>query len=164
VDLSALLLHRRVEDFLYREADLLDRWCLDDWFALFTEEAKYLVPPTDIAEEDADPDRSLYYVADDHARIRERVVRLSKKTAHSEFPRSKTRHLVTNVMAEIDGDLIRARASFAIYRSKDAVTDVFVGHYIYELVEAQDVLRIRSKTCVLDLESLRPHGRISILL
>jgi p-cumate 2,3-dioxygenase beta subunit len=159
-----MILHHRVQRFLFEEADLLDRWCLDDWFALFAEGAFYLVPPTDIAEEDADPDRSLYYIADDHTRIRERVVRLNKRAAHSEYPRSKTRHLVSNVMAEVDGDLIRARASFAVYRSKDGNTDVYVGHYIYELVEVAETLRIQRKTCVLDLDALRPHGRISILL
>lgn len=164
MSIDALLLQHRVAGFLYHEADLLDRWCLDDWYALFAEGAHYLVPPTDVAEGEADPDKSLFYIFDDHTRIRERVVRLAKRAAHSEFPRSKTRHMVSNVIAEPDGDAIKARASFAVYRSKDGNTDVYVGHYIYELVEVENDLRIRRKTCVLDMEALRPHGRISILL
>ena len=164
MSMEDLILQHRVQKFLFEEADLLDRWCLNDWYALFAKEAHYLVPPTDIAEEEADPDKSLYYIADDYLRIGERVVRLSKKAAHSEYPRSKTRHLVSNVLAELDGDVIRARASFAVYRSKDGNTDVYVGHYIYELVEDGGALRIKRKTCVLDLDALRPHGRISILL
>ena len=164
MDLGSLLLQRRVEDFLYREADLLDRWCLDEWLALFTEDAHYYVPPTDIPEGEANPETSLYYINDDHTRIRERVVRLSKRTAHSEYPRSKTRHMVSNVIVEAKGAIVDARASFAVYRSKDGVTDVFVGHYLYELVESDGALRIRTKTCVLDMEALRPHARISILL
>ncbi len=162
--LDAMLLRHRVETFLFREADLLDRWQLEAWLALFAEEASYLVPPTDVAGDDADPATELFYVFDDRTRIRERVVRLEKKGAHSEFPRSKTRHLVSNVLAERDGDSIRAKASFAVWRSKDGNTDVFVGHYLYRLVEEGGELRIAEKKCVLDMDALRPHARISIIL
>lgn len=163
-DLDAMLLRHRVETFLFHEADLLDRWQLYDWLALFAEEASYLVPPTDVAGDDADPATSLFYVFDDRPRIRERVVRLEKKGAHSEFPRSKTRHLVSNVLAERDGDGIVARASFAVWRSKDGNTDVFVGHYRYRLIADGDRLLIAEKKCVLDMDALRPHARISIIL
>jgi p-cumate 2,3-dioxygenase subunit beta len=161
---AQLLLRLRVEDLLYQEADLLDQWRLDEWLALFTEDAQYLVPPTDLAGEAANPDTSLFYVFDDRRRMQERVIRLKKVTAHSESPRSKVRHLVSNVRASQDGATINARASFAVWRSKDASSDVFVGHYLYELVEHAGDLRIRKKTCVLDMEALRPHARISIIL
>ena len=35
------------EDFLYREAALLDEWRLDEWLALLTEYAHYRVPSND---------------------------------------------------------------------------------------------------------------------
>jgi p-cumate 2,3-dioxygenase beta subunit len=159
-----LLLRLQVEDLLYREADLLDQWALAEWLTLFTDDAQYLVPPTDLAGDNANPDTSLFYVFDDRRRMQERVIRLNKAAAHSEWPRSKTRHLVSNVRASRDREIIRARASFAVWRSKDATSDVFVGHYIYELAELAGALRIRKKTCVLDMEALRPHARISIIL
>lgn len=161
---DALLLRLRVEDLLTLEADLLDSWRLDDWLALFTDDAHYHVPPTDVDGDHADPDRSLFYVFDDASRLRERVVRLNKKAAHSEWPRSKVRHLVTNVRVRREGDRIHARSSFAVWRNKDASSDVFVGHYLHELVERDGALRIAKKTCVLDMEALRPHARISIIL
>ncbi len=34
-----------VEDFLYREAALLDDWKLGEWEALLTDDAAYYVPP-----------------------------------------------------------------------------------------------------------------------
>jgi p-cumate 2,3-dioxygenase beta subunit len=101
---------------------------------------------------------------DDRIRMRERVIRLGKVGAHSEWPRSKVRHLVSNTRVERDGKLIRARSSFAVWRSKDVTSDVFVGHYLHELVEQDGALRIAKKTCVLDMEALRPHARISIIL
>lgn len=162
--IEAMLLQHRVQSFLFHEADLLDRWKLEEWEALFADEARYLVPPTDVAGDDADPDTSLFYIFDDRSRIHERVVRLEKKGAHSEFPRSKTRHLVSNVQAAKESDIIIATASFAVWRSKDGNTDIFVGHYAYRLIEQDGAFRIAEKKCVLDMDALRPHARISILL
>ena len=159
-----LMLRLRVEDLLTREADLIDRWQLDEWLTLYTEDAHYYVPPADVDGDYANPDTSLFYIVDDRHRMQERVVRLNNKQAHSEWPRSKVRHLISNVTAERDGDMIRARASFMVSRAKDATHDIFVGHYLYELLEKSGSLMIAKKTCVLDMEALRPHARISIIL
>lgn len=161
---ARLLLRLRIEELLFEEADLLDQWRLDEWLDLFTTDARYHVPPTDLCGDDADPNTSLFYICDDRNRMNERVIRLKKAGAHSESPRSKTRHLVSNVRVTEDAAIIRARASFAVWRSKDAASDVFVGHYLYDLVEDGTTFRIRRKTCVLDMEALRPHARISIIL
>jgi p-cumate 2,3-dioxygenase beta subunit len=159
-----LKLRLRVEDLLFEEADLLDQWKLGDWLALYTEDAHYHVPPSDVDGDTATPDSALFYIMDDSVRMRERVVRLSKIGAHSEHPKSKVRHLVTNVRVSRDGDLIRSRSSFIISRAKDITHDLFVGHYLHEIVEQDGALKIAKKTCVLDMEALRPHARISIIL
>lgn len=159
-----LMLRLRVEDLLYLEADLIDRWQLDDWLALFTEDAYYHVPPSDVDGDEATPDTALFYIMDDRLRMGERVLRLGKIGAHSEHPRSKVRHLVSNVRVERDGDRIKARSSFVVWRSKDITSDAFVGHYLHEIVERDGKLMIAGKKCVLDMEALRPHGRISIIL
>lgn len=162
---NALVLRLMVENFLTREADLLDRWQLDDWLELYTEDAHYYVPPSDVDGDTADPDTSLFYIMDDRKRMEQRVIRLKNKQAHSEWPRSKVRHLVTNVLAERGEDnVVLARASFMVSRAKDTTHDIFVGHYLYELVERSEGLQIAKKTCVLDMEALRPHARISIIL
>lgn len=161
---ETLLLRLRVEDLLYLEADLLDRWQLDDWLALYTEDAHYYVPPNDVDGDTAEPETSLFYIMDDAVRMKERVIRLSKIGAHSEHPHSKVRHLVSNTRVRREGDTIHARSSFAIWRNKDVTSDVFVGHYLHEIVEVDGALKIAKKTCVLDMEALRPHARISIIL
>jgi p-cumate 2,3-dioxygenase beta subunit len=161
---EALLLRLAVEDLLFLEADLLDQWRLDEWLALYTPDAHYNVPPSDIDGDTADPDTALFYIADDHVRMRERVIRLNKVGAHSEHPRSRVRHLVSNVRVHREGDVIHARSSFIVWRSKDITSDAFVGHYLHRIVEQDGELKIASKTCVLDMEALRPHARISIIL
>lgn len=153
-----------IEDFLYHEAALLDDWRLEDWLALYTDDARYEVPATDLPR-DAQPETSLFYIADDAFRLGERVKRLLKKSAVSEQPRSKTRHIVSNVrILEADADSCKVNAAFVTYRSKDGFTDTYIGSTDYTLVRTAKGLQIRKKRCVLDLETLRPQGRVSILL
>jgi p-cumate 2,3-dioxygenase beta subunit len=161
---DTLLLRLRVEDLLFEEADLIDSWRLDEWLGLFTEDAHYNVPPSDVDGDTANPDTSLFYIMDDRHRMQERVVRLKKIGAHSEWPRSKVRHLISNVRVRRDGDVIHARSSFIVSRAKDITHDLFVGHYLHEIVERDGAMKIAKKTCVLDMEALRPHARISIIL
>jgi len=93
------------------------------------------------------------------------VVRLLKKSAHSEYPRSRTRHLVSNVrLGPLDGEQLQASAAFVTYRTKNGHTDAYIGSLRYRLERRDGRLRIREKRCVLDLDGLRPHGRISIIL
>ena len=158
----------QAEDLLFEEADLLDQWQLDPWLALYTDDATYQVPSTDLAP-GADPAHTLFYIADDHARMVQRVLRLQKKSAHSEWPRSRTRHLVSNVrvgapVATDTGEETPVSAAFVTFRSKNGVTDTYMGRALYRLVWVDGALRIRHKRCELDLDGLRPHGRISIIL
>jgi p-cumate 2,3-dioxygenase beta subunit len=162
--MGALVSRIDVEDFLFREADLLDEWRLPEWLGLFTDDAHYYVPSADLAP-DAEPNNNLFYIADDRFRLGERVARLMKRTAHSEFPRSKVRHLLTNVRLQLPpADEVEARANFVVYRTKDGVTDRYVGSYRYRLLPHEGDFRIREKRCVLDMDGLRPQGRISIIL
>jgi len=153
-----------VEDFLFAEAELLDEWRLPEWLELFTDDASYYVPATDLAV-DASPDNNLFYIADDRFRLSERVKRLMKRTAHAEFPHSKTRHLVSNVrIRKRIGDDLEVSSAFITYRTKDGVTDVYFGSNRYRLVPGNGTFRIKEKRCLLDSEGLRAQGRVSIIL
>lgn len=153
-----------IENLLYVEADLLDSWKLKEWLELFTDDARYLVPSADLSLE-SDPEKTLFYIFDDRTRLNERVIRLMKKSAHAEYPRSRTRHLVSNVMFEVsDGGEILVRAAFVTYRIKGGFTDTYIGTHRYRMVLVDGQLKIREKRCQLDLENLRPHGRVSIIL
>jgi len=154
----------QVEDFMFLEAEMLDEWRLKEWLTLFTEDASYYVPATDVAA-NASPDTALFYVADDRFRMEQRVERLLKRTAHAEYPRSKTRHLVSNV--RIRGrkdDELDVGAAVVTHRTKGGLTETYIGSYRYRLCLTAEGLRIREKRCVLDMDGLRPNGRISIIL
>lgn len=161
---GATVSRAEVEDFLFHEADLLDTWKLEQWAALFTDDAQYLVPPTD--DPDADPRQTLFLVYDDRHRLGERARRLMKKTAHAEFPHSRTRHMISNVrITRNDGGALHVTCNFVVYRSKQGVNDVYPGHSAYELLPADGgVFRIRLKRAMLDVDTLRPQGKVSIIL
>jgi p-cumate 2,3-dioxygenase beta subunit len=152
-----------IEDFLYEEAALLDEWRLREWLELFTEDATYEVPATDTP--DGDPRTTLALIADDMTRLRSRVEQLLGKSAWAENPRSRTRRLVSNVrLRQVEGDSIRATANFAVYRMRYEQMDTYVGRYEYVLVQRDGTLKIRARKAILDLEALRPHGKVSIIV
>jgi len=152
-----------IEDFLYEEAALLDEWRLDEWVELLTEDATYEVPSTDAP--DGDPKTTLSIIADDITRIRSRVKQLLGKSAWAENPPSRTRRLISNVRIRgVEGESIAVTANFAVYRMRFEHMDTYVGRYEYTLVQRDGRLKIRARKAILDLEALRPHGKVSIIL
>jgi len=152
-----------VEDLLYREAALLDEWRLEDWLELLTDDVVYQIPPTDVPEGDAR--NTLFIVADDAVRVRSRVKQLLGKSAWAENPHSRTRRLISNVrVLGTEGDNILATANFAVYRMRYESVDTYIGRYEYKLARIGGELKIRERRAILDIEALRPHGKISFIL
>jgi p-cumate 2,3-dioxygenase beta subunit len=154
------------EDFLFHEAELLDDWRLNEWVALFTEDSVYEITAPGSADPLAsDPATELFLVADRIDRIRGRATRLLKKTAHAEFPRSKTRHCYSNIrVGEKSNDDILIRANFITHRTKEDQTSVYVGESYYRLALDSPTPMIRAKRVILDINSLYAQGRLTIIL
>lgn len=153
-----------VEDFLYREALLLDDWDLDAWLALWAPgETRYVVPCND--DPDGDPATDLVLIDDDGLRMRLRVERLNSRKAHREYPHSRTSHQVHNVIlgAAENGEL-PVTAAFTVWRFRNGRATYYVGRYEYRLVLVDGEPRIRSKRSVLAMTELRPAGDLAILL
>jgi 3-phenylpropionate/cinnamic acid dioxygenase small subunit len=138
---------REVEQFLYREARLLDDRRFHDWLELFTDDVRYWMaarsnryPKSSKAISILDPDR---YVEDDIGREDElaildesketlsgRVARLDTGMAWAEDPPSRSRHLITNIEVE-PGDAaneVKVYSNFMVYRSRaETEQDFYVG-------------------------------------
>ncbi len=145
---------REVEQFLYREARLLDERRFHEWLKLFTDDVRYWMgartnryPRSSKAIAILSPNR---YVEDDHTREDElsildetketlagRVARLDTGMAWAEDPPSRTRHMITNIEVA-PGDTaseIKVYSNFVVYRSRaESEEDFYVGG-------RQDVLR-----------------------
>ena len=155
-----------VEEFLYEEAALLDEWELRRWQNLFAPDGEYMIATPNIeSPETASPAKTLFLVADDQERLTQRVERLLDKTAHVEFPHSKTRHCLSNIRIQSGGGAeLRVRANFVTYRTKNDETTYFPGHVIYDLKRDGHTFRIRQKRCIIDTDSLAMQGKVSIIL
>jgi len=172
---------REVEQFLYREARLLDDRRFHEWITLFTDDVRYWMsgrsnryPKSSKAIAILDPDR---YVEDDQTMEDElaildetketlagRVARLDTGMAWAEDPPSRTRHLIANVRVSADErDRYHARANFVVYRNRAGRTDRYVGYYAHVLLRDGDSFRFQSRRSVLDHEALS-QGKLSIIL
>lgn len=155
---------RDVEAFLFREADLLDDWQLDEWLKLFLPEARYEVPATDAP--DGRPEETLHIIADTMVVLAGRVDRLKSVQAYAENPHSRTRRFITNVrVLEASEDGVSVSANFMVTRARKGQTDTFIGRYRHVLrLDIETGFRFLLRRAVLDLDALRPQGRVSIIL
>ena len=159
---ESLLLQHEVEQLLFLEARLLDDWNLDEWLTLYTGDARYVVPTTDLPE--GNPESDLVFIDDDYNRMAARVVRLKSRHAHREYPWSRTRRFVANVMVTATkGDVIEATASVAVWRFRAGESSPYVGRYDVRLRREDGRLRLCYKRAILDLEELSDHGALSII-
>src|SRR5215470_2224394 len=153
-----------VEDFLYHEAALLDEWRLAEWEALLTDDACYYVPPND--QLDGDHRSTLFLVADDRERIRQRIIRINDPNCHAEFPKSRTRRMISNVrIVATEGDLVTVAANFVCYRYRryERIRE-YVGAYRYILRRAGDSFRIKERRVLIDAHELGTLGSVSFIL
>ncbi len=61
-------------------------------------------------------------------------------------------------------DWVKVTANFAVWRFQHEATDCYVGRYVHVLVRSASGLMFRERRAILDLESLRPHGKLSFIL
>jgi 3-phenylpropionate/cinnamic acid dioxygenase small subunit len=165
-------LHRQVEEFLYLEAELLDERKLRQWLELLTEDVRYWMPirhnpmerPQDTAEELARPGEGFYF-DDDKKSLALRVERFYSKSAWSELPPSRTRHLVTNVrIKRDDGAELEVHSNFLVYRTRlETDKDIFVGARQDVLRRVNGGFRIARRTILLD-QAVLDAKNISIFL
>src|SRR6476660_5328077 len=128
---------REVEQFLYREAWLLDERRFHQWLELFTDDVRYWMaarrnryPKSSKAiavldldrsvEEDSTEDAELAILDEDKHTLSARVARLDTGMAWAEDPPSRTRHLLANIEVEPGdaGSELKVHSNFIVYRSR----------------------------------------------
>ncbi|MCX5471530.1 3-phenylpropionate/cinnamic acid dioxygenase subunit beta [Alcaligenes sp. A-TC2] len=134
-------LAHRVEQFLYREARLLDDEQWEQWLALMTEDIHYWMPA--IENRRRGGARGAYvpgggaYFDDCHLDLERRVARYRQPSAWAEDPPTRHVHVISNVEAlygEEAGELV-VHSTFVNYRSRgEADNDLLLGR-------REDVLR-----------------------
>jgi ethylbenzene dioxygenase subunit beta len=124
--------------WLYDEAYLLDSGDFEQWFSLMTEDISYEMPARInlMPKEGSGFAEHSGLFSENHSSLMARVKRLQTEQAWAEQPRSRTRHLITNVVVgRMASGEFEVRSAFLITRARaDRVSDSFTG-------ERQDVLR-----------------------
>ena len=145
---------RQVEQFLYREARMLDSRQFRRWIDLLADDLRYWIPMRSnrysaasksisildgsrYEEDDLSKKSDQAFMDEDKGSLRRRVDRLDTGMAWAEDPPSRTRHLISNVEVE-PGEReseVKVYSNFIMYRSRgETEEDFYVG-------SREDVLR-----------------------
>ena len=161
---------RVVEQFLYREARLLDERRFHDWLQLLTDDVRYwmgsrtnrypksskaiaILDPDRYDEDDRTKEDELAILDEDKGTLGARVARLDTGMAWAEDPPSRTRHLITNIEVEPGdaGSELEVYSNFVVYRSRsETEQDFYVGTRRDILRRVDGALRIASRKITLD--------------
>lgn len=160
-------LHHKLEQFLYREAQLLDEWQLDDWLALWVDgEVEYQIGPVGESDgETAEPHEVLFLVSDNRYRLGHRILRMQKTSAHAENPRSIVRRLISNVQqVSNDGCEIHIVFNELVSRTQSGVSALYPAKVLMWLAISDDSFRIKKKKILLNLDYLKSPGNLTIFM
>ena len=139
--MANLELQHEVEQFLYRQAELLDGKSWQGWIDLFTPDGMYWMPP---APEYKTWDGQPAIFAEDKNLMTVRMNRLLHPDAWSQRPLWVTNHVVSNVILEkATGDEVVARSRFHMMELRRGDVRHFAGSYRHELKRTKDGLRIK---------------------
>ena len=134
-------LQHEVEQFLYRQAELLDGKHWQEWIDLFAPDGVYWMP---VAPEQTEWESSPSIFIEDKLMMEIRKGRVSHPNAWSQAPQWETSHLVSHVTIESsDGGTIVARSRFHMMELRRDAIRHFGGRYTHTLVRDSDrALRI----------------------
>lgn len=133
-----------IEEFLYHEADLLDRTDLKNWIDLFTEDGTYWMP---VEPEQPDPLNHISIFYDDRAMMSIRYHNLSHAQAPSKEYPVRSSHILGNIKL-VDGDAksgactVRSNFQAVVYYKEQTV---FAGTCTHKLVRTGDSYLIHQK-------------------
>ncbi len=137
----------KIENFLYREARLMDEHAYDDWLALWTDDALYWVPCND---DNIDPERHVSIVYENKVGLEDRIARLKSGAAYAQDPKSRLSRVVSNIEIEEgnDGEAI-VYSTFNVTALRRRRMDTFAGRTIHKLRPAGDSFKIAYKKVLL---------------
>jgi 3-phenylpropionate/cinnamic acid dioxygenase small subunit len=132
---------REIEQFLYRQSELLDSKLWQDYIDLFTDDGVYWMPVT---PEQTEWEGSPSIFAEDKHMMEVRMGRVTHPTAWSQAPMWATSHVVGNVAieAEAPGEW-RVRSRFHMMELRRDTVRHFGGTYRHTLVRQGGQLKIK---------------------
>lgn len=151
-----------VEQFLFREARLLDNAQMEDWLDLFTKDCLYWTPVTPGG---GNPTKEITTSFDDRRRLEDRIYRIRTGYAWSQVPASRTIRAINNVEVWQDDeeDVVRVRSNFMIHELRAGRMKLLSGWYGHRLRKENGEWKILSKQNNL-LDCDQSHENLTLLL
>ncbi|HBO3207945.1 aromatic-ring-hydroxylating dioxygenase subunit beta [Pseudomonas aeruginosa] len=163
----SLELQHAVEQFYFREAQLLDHRKYQEWLELMTEDIHYWVPIR-TTQTSKNLEREYYgpgcnaHFDEDYDHLRARIRGRQSGLNWAEDPPSRSRHIISNVIVrEISAEKLEVSSAFLCYRNRlERMTDIYVG-------ERRDVLlstggglgfKIDKRTVLLDQSTITANN------
>lgn len=123
--LERLVLKDEVEQWLYKEAALLDERRYEEWIDLIAEDVHYFMPIRrnvkfdEWDRENSDPASEIAWFDEGKDVLEGRVRQLLTGVHWAEEPVSRIRHLITNVrVTDVQGDLIHTSDNFFVWHNR----------------------------------------------
>jgi len=161
--LTHLLLAREIEEFLYREAELLDERQYQDWLALLADDIRYWMPMRrnvkygDAEREFTRPRSDINWFDEGRETLARRVKQIETGIHWAEEPVSRISHLVSNVQivdatpSVAEAREVSVKCRFLIYRNRvETETDILVGKREDLLRRDGEDWRIARRKIILD--------------
>jgi 3-phenylpropionate/cinnamic acid dioxygenase small subunit len=161
--LARALLRQEIEEFLYREADLLDERRYDEWLALLTEDVRYWMPMRrnvkvdDLEREFTREGHDISWFDEGKDTLTRRVRQIQTGIHWAEEPVSRISHLISNIQlievnpSAADPVEVSVRCRFLVYRNRvETETDILVGKREDLLLQVADRWQIARRRILLD--------------
>lgn len=150
---------REIEQFLYHEADCLDRADLDAWIELYTEDGSYWMPSS---PDQTDPHSHISLFYDDRLLMEIRRINFGHEYAASMAYPVRSSHIIGNVRVtdwnEGQG-VARVTSNFHVALLYHGEQTLYAGRYLHEMVGGPGQWKIRHKrvdllTCDAPMKSI----------
>lgn len=151
-----MLLWYQVNQFYNQEARALDEEDYETWFSMLAEDVHYWMPGRETLfrkdEKEETPASNMNHYNENLQSLQLRVARLYSGAAWGEDPRTRYRHLITNVEVEpsdTEGE-INVRSNTLVYRNRLEREEFWL------LAKREDVLRITDSSFQIAKRKITP--------
>jgi benzoate/toluate 1,2-dioxygenase beta subunit len=139
---------RRIENFLYREARVMDENAYEEWLSMWaSDEVCYWVPSS---ASESDPGDQISIIYDNRTRLVARIKRLASGYAFAQDPKSRVRRVISNIEIDQAADgVVTTWSNFALGEFRRGGQDIFVGRTLHRLRPEGDSFKILLKKVLL---------------
>jgi 3-phenylpropionate/cinnamic acid dioxygenase small subunit len=136
-----------IQQFLFREARLMDEHQYDDWLGLWAEVAHYWIPCSD---DGRGIDQAISLVNEDRSGLEDRIKRLKSGAHYAQDPRSQLSRVVSNVeVVRDDANAYVIGSTFNLTACRRGETEVIAGRVTHTLTPIGAEFRMAAKKVVL---------------